>query len=535
MLLSLTIRDFVLIDKAEISFTKGLNILTGETGSGKSAIMEALSLILGAKADAALVRKGEEKASVEALFDLTYLDGAAAMLSTMGIDCEDSSLHIKREIGKEGKGRIWINRETATLAALKSLSPMLMEFVGQRAAKDLFDVSNHLLILDSIGAITPLRAAFQDSFHALTEKKAELKQFTDSMDLARTLYEKKAADLKEIETVSPLEGEDDALFEEYSTLSNVEELKENLQGILNILINDEGSVLGGLNAVRKKTEEYLKIDQKLKDPLEMTKEALANMKEVERVLSLRLSDLEINPERLYFLSERLKAVERLKKLYGPQLSDVLIRWKELKKELSSCFDADEKMEILEQEIRSLTAHTDQLAKKLSQARQQYAEAFANKVTAALRTLNMPSANFSVEIQPKSRSASGDDLIEFYLAPNLGENPVSVSKAASGGELSRVLLAIKLVESSTDTSIVFDEIDANIGGSTSAVIGKQLKELGERKQILLITHFPQLARFACRHLKISKKEEKGRTYTHIEALETSAREEELARMMGSSVV
>ncbi|CRX39436.1 DNA repair protein RecN [Estrella lausannensis] len=535
MLLSLTIRDFVLIDKAEIAFTKGLNILTGETGSGKSAIMEALSLILGAKADAALVRKGQEKASIEALFELSPLDGAAALLNSMGIDSDDSVLHIKREISKEGKSRIWINREVATLASLKSLSPLLMEFVGQRAAKELFDVGNHLIILDSIGDLTPLRVTFQESFHALTEKRAELRQFTDSIDLARALFDKKAADLKEIEAVSPLEGEDDALFEEYSTLSNVEELKENLQGILDILINDESGVLSGLNAVRKKTEEYLRIDQKLKDPLEMTKEALANMKEVERTLSLRLSDLEINPERLYFLSERLKAIERLKKLYGPRLEDVLRRWKELKEELSSSFDADERIESLEQEIRSLTAHTDRLAQELSLARQNFAKIFAKKVTAAIRTLNMPSANFSVEMNIKPRSASGDDLIEFYLAPNLGENPVSVSKAASGGELSRVLLAIKLVESSTNTSIVFDEIDANIGGSTSAVIGKQLKELGERKQILLITHFPQLARFACRHLKISKKEEKGRTYTHIEALEADTREGELARMMGSCVL
>lgn len=534
MLISLTIRDFVLIDKAEISFSKGLNILTGETGSGKSAIMEALSLILGAKADAALVRKGEDKASIEALFDSSRLKGGAEALQNMGIDSEDGLLHIKRELSKDGKSRIWINGSPATLALLKTLSPLLMEFVGQKAAKDLFDLGNHLAILDSIGATEPIKDDFQTSFHALCEKQAELQLLLKSLDEERGRFEKKTDDLREIEAVAPLKGEDDALFEEYSMLSNVEELKESLQHIVDILMSDEGGLLPSLSTVRKKMEEYLKKDASLRDSLLMTNEALANMKEVERAVSLKLSDLEINPDRLLILSERLKAIERLKKRFGPGLDDVLERWDALKNELSSFGSADEKIAALEKEITELKEATDAKAKLLSEKRASFAKLFSCKVTDVIRTLNMPSAVFSVQIVKKARSASGDDLVEFFLAPNLGENPVSVSKAASGGELSRVLLAIKLVESASQASIVLDEIDANIGGSTSAVIGKKLKELGKKKQILLITHFPQLARFACLHLKISKKEENGRTFTVVEELEDLHREKELSRMMGSEV-
>jgi len=523
MILSLAIKDFVLIDEALSHFTKGLNVLTGETGSGKSAVIDALSQILGARGDVSLIRKGQEKAIIEALFDISELPAVSKLLENMGFSVDPLHLHIKREIREDGKGRIWINRETAPLNALKALSPHLIEFVSQRANRDLIDSENHVEIFDTIAGLIPLREQFKEAHLSQLKKERELKLFRENREEFLKKQERIREDLQEIESVSPKSGEEEALFEEYSLLANVDELKNALTSILN------ESSLEAISFVKKKLEEFLKVDASLQEALAMTIEAFANMKEVERSLDLKLSSLEENPERLIFLEGRLKAYARLKRLFG---DDVMAKWEELK-ELQN-FGGEDGEEQLTQEISALKETADHLAKNLSEKRAAASFDFNARVTRILHTLNMPSAEFTVNIQKKSRSEIGDDLIEFFLAPNLGENPVSVSDSASGGELSRVLLAIKLMEEKSHASIIFDEIDANIGGNTAVMVGEKLKLLSLRKQVILITHFPQVARFACHHIKISKKEREGRTYTEIEHLDETARESELLRMLGNSL-
>lgn len=529
MLISLRIQDFVLIDHTTTAFRPGLNVMTGETGSGKSAVIDALNQVLGARADSSLIRNGQEKAIVEALFDISNLPSIPPLLESMGFSVDPTHLHIKREIAKDGKGRIWINREPAPLASIKTLAPLLMEFVGQRANKDLFEAENHLEILDAIGGLVPFKEAFKDVHSRHLKKERELKELLlQKSDLAKNKT-KVAEDLKEIESVSPIKEEEETLFEEYSLLSNVEELREGLLAIVNSL-SGEG-VLHGLSVVKKKTEEFLKIDESLHDPLSMTKEAIANMKEVERFIESKLSNLEANPERLSYLDDRLKRLSRLKKLFGPTMDDVIAKWAELQRASSTFENEDERENQLREEIRLLKNQADLFSQDLRKKRKLFSQEFASKVTSILKTLNMPNALFTVSFQEKATSEKGNDLVEFFLSPNLGENAVSVSKSVSGGELSRVLLAIKLQEQENKATIIFDEIDANIGGNTAVLVGEKLKELSFRKQVILITHFPQVARFACHHIKISKKETEGRTFTEIESLDKSAQEHELLRMSG----
>lgn len=530
MIISLEIHDFVLIDKSTTHFTAGLNVLTGETGSGKSAVIDSLTLVLGARADTSLIRNGQEKAHVSAMFDVSAIPAIPSLLESMGFSVDLEQLHIKREITKDGKSRIWINREMAPLSSLKALSPYLMEFVGQRANRELMEAENHLDVLDTIGGLTSLREQFKGAHLQHLKKERELQNLIQNREASVRRKEKLSLELKEIEEIQPQPGEEEALFEEYCLLANVEELKEGLLSISNIL-NGEG-VLQALSLVRKKTEDFLKIDQSLQDCLDMTKEAIADMKEVERFIDSRLSSLEASPERLSFLDDRLKSFNRLKKLYGGSMDAVIAKWEELKQESMNLENEDEQGEALRKEIAHFKVEADALAKELKDKRSTFSESFSRKVTSVLKTLNMKNAVFTVSLTKKARTEKGDDFVEFFLTPNLGENPVSVSKSASGGELSRVLLAIKLQEEHL-SSIVFDEIDANIGGNTAVLVGEKLKELSLKKQVILITHFPQVARFACRHIKISKKETGGRTFTEIETLEESGREEELLRMLGGS--
>ena len=526
MLLSLKIQDFVLIDQTTIVFKPGLNVITGETGSGKSAVIDALNQVLGARSNSDLIRNGQERATIEALFDITNLPSIPPLLESMGFSVDETLLHIKREIAQGGKGRIWINRESAPLSSIKTLAPALMEFVSQRANKDLIEWENHLEILDTIGGLIPLRDTFKRVHLEQLKQERELRELLENLAVYAKRKESIAENLKEIESVSPKEGEEEALFEEYSLLCNVEELKEGLLSLLNTL-NGEG-ILQGLSLVRKKTEEFLKFDGSLKDTLQMTLEAIANMKEVEYSIESKLSNLEANPERLHFLDDRLKAFARLKKLYGKTMNDVIVKWEELKQE-SEKFE-DEREEQLREKIETLKGQADHLSQELSTKRKNFSLGFSRKVTRVIKTLNMKNALFTVAFEEKQRGEKGKDQVEFFLSPNLGENPVQVSNV-SGGELSRVLLAIKLQEEGNLSSIVFDEIDANIGGNTAVMVGEKLKELSSKKQVILITHFPQVAKFACHHLKISKKETDGRTYTEVEALDKEGLHSELLRMQG----
>lgn len=530
MLLSLQIHNFVLIDKASIEFKPGLNIITGETGSGKSAVIDALNLVLGRRADTDMIRKGQEKATVEAIFDTSRLFEVNQVLENMGLNPDSDQVHIKRDIARDGKGRIWINRELVPLTALKTLASHLMEFVGQKASSCLTEPENHLDILDKIANLYPDRKAFKEAHLLQLKKEKQLQRLIINREEAAKNWLKQTDDLKEIELISPQEGEEETLFEEYARLSRSEELKEGLLSISLALGGEE--ILQSLTNVKKKLEEFVQIDGTLQESLNMTQEAIANMKEVERFVDRKLSHLDENPERLSYLDLRLKSLNRLKKLYGPSMKDVFSKWDRLLTESKNYENTEESEEELKEEIRSLIIKADTLSKNLTAKRVEASAFLSLKVTSLLRTLNMPSALFTVSFKEKTRSETGDDLIDFELLPNLGENPVSVSLAASGGELSRVLLALKLIEE-TPSPIVFDEIDANIGGNTAVMVGEKLKSLSLKKQVILITHFQQVARFACHHIKISKKESLGRTFTSIEPIEAIEREKELARMLGSS--
>ncbi len=523
MLKTLRIHNIILIEMAELDFELGFTVLTGETGAGKSAILKALGLVLGDRADSRLVRKGEAKARVEALFEIGDLPGVTDLLDEAGIECEDDELLIRRELTSSGKSRAYINNAMAQTGLLKRLGNLLIDLVGQHANLRLSSPEYQCDVLDLYGGLLEKRANFAEQWQQLRTKEKELAALVAGEAERLRELNRLQVEVEELTTAAVKEGEEETLFAEYSRLANSEELNGGLGRVV------DGLQELTLSHLRETLAQCASLDAALKPQVEALTSAHLELQEVGHELRAYQSRLESSPGRLEQVNDRLCLLTTLQKKYGTvstYLSEATIR-------LGSLESADMRIEELNQEVAALSATVDHAATALTKARKKSGKTLETELTEQLQPLNMEGARFEVKIAAESRTARGDDAIEFLFSPNMGEGSVPIRSCASGGELSRVLLALKTTLAGLELTptLVFDEIDANIGGQTGALVGKKIKAIADKRQVLCITHLPQVAREADHHFHICKQESDGRTHSTVTQLGKGRREVELTRMIG----
>jgi DNA repair protein RecN (Recombination protein N) len=525
VLTELNIRNFAIIDELRVAFDGGLNVISGETGAGKSIIIGAVSLLLGDRANADMIRSFEDAAVVEALFDVRGRDGLRDRICEMGFGDGDE-LVVRRVVSRSGKNRVYINGQLASLASLAAIGESLINICGQHEHQMILNPETHLDILDEFGGLMPLRTAYRENYNrcrSLQERLAGLQERqarrTEREELLRYQVE-------EIAAADPKPGEDVALADEKKILANVRKLTDLAGAAHETLYGKGGAVLSELRGVVAAVKEIRKIDPALKLTDQELEEIYFRIEEAAFTLRDYAKHLSFDPGRLEVLEERLEALGRLKRKYGGTLDAVLARRTEAQKELGE-------ISSLEEEIG---------ARALSEKRQAAAASLKRSVEAEIRTLGMEGARFEALF----RNAGGDrgetvlnekgmDTPEFYLTTNPGEEMKPLRGIASGGELSRIMLALKKVLARTGSvgTIVFDEVDSGIGGATAHIVGRKLREVAQHHQVLCITHLPQIACCGDRHYRVVKGLAGERTNTSVSLLSDEERLEEITRMLGGT--
>lgn len=534
MLKELRIQNLILVETADILFDPGLNVLSGETGAGKSAIVEALSLVLGERADASVVRSGAEKGVVEAFFDVSAPSFLSSFLEEAGIDSTDeNTLVVRREIFANGKSRAFLNNQMAQVNFLRKLGNRLAKFVSQHGNQSLFIKDHHRCLLDQFGDLVTLSLEYGNAYAAESKMRAELGKRVEEASQRFREIEVCQLEIEEIQEAALKPHEEEELFVEYTRLSNADAISHEIEGIFGTLSGEKMSVLSLLARQKMGFERLLSLDARFQEVASSFHSAFLDLQEVSFALQTALTRLEKEPDRLAKVNDRLTLINRLKKKYGATVESIHAYFDLTKKRLAELASMEDRIEEWREQLPLLEQQTERLAAELSQKRKEAAFHMQEAMTQELRSLNMPKAEFLVKMETQRRSSTGVDDVEFYLAPNVGEPAVSLCECASGGEVSRVLLALHVVMGAKEKIpiLVFDEVDANIGGKTAAIVGEKLQLLGQSHQVLCITHFPQVARYASRHLQITKQEIGGRTVTAILTLSDQERTAELQRMMG----
>ena len=537
MLQELRIKNFAIIDELDLSFSKGFNILTGETGAGKSIILNAVQLLLGDRASEELIRSSEEEASVEALFDISENREVKGRIQEKGQRLsgteERDSLLVRRVISRSGRGKAFINGNLATLGMLSEIGEELLSIYGQHEHQSLQRVDTHIDILDEFGELMELQEEFQNLFQRFTSLSQELERIRGEKERREKERELKAFQSKEIEKAGIRIGEEEALKEEKKVLAHAKKLTDFANASEEVLYSTEGSAIERIQSVLHQGKEMLTIDPSLSPIFKNLDGALIQLEEVALALIDYSKRIEVNPGRLEEIEYRLEEIDRLKRKYGSTEADILRFKEEVDETLRSFTSDEEKLSRLEGEIDPLREEMTHRAQKLSRERKRVASELKRSVEKELATLGMKKTTFEVRIDDQALSNKGKDRIEFLISPNIGEEVKPLAKIASGGELSRIMLALKRILAIIGGRqvLIFDEVDAGIGGAIAEVVGRKLRELSKHHQVICVTHLPQIACFADRHHSVKKEVKSGRTVTVVDPLEKEARVEEIARMLG----
>ena len=538
MLNELSITNFAIIDELHVSFDEGLNIISGETGAGKSILIGAVSLLLGDRATAEMIRTQADTATVEALFNIQSDTALQEKLSGMGFSAGEQ-LVIRRVISRTGKNRAQINGQMATLNNLAHISESLINICGQHEHQMILFAENHIDILDEFGGCLSARKAFEAvyfQYQQILDRMEKLenmrRQRSDKVDLIQF-------QLKEIADLNPRLGEDAALVDEKKVLVNAQKLTDYANQAYALLYAENRCVTDQLKEVLSQIKEIQKIDPSLHLSLSELEGSFIVLQEAALTLRDYGRTLVFDPERLVTIDERLDAINRLKRKYGGSTEAVLAKKQDMEDELQHASNVAEELTNLTQEKDRIIGDLREKALALSGLRQRAAILLKEAVDAAIHELNMPHAYFFAQFLRRCSETDNDygpkggDEIEFYLAANAGEEPKALNKIASGGELSRVVLALKNVLSQTGSvaTVVFDEVDSGIGGATAEIVGRKLKEVSVHHQVICITHLPQIASFGGPHLRVSKQVVDGRTSTLVEKIDDEQKIEEIGRMLG----
>jgi DNA repair protein RecN (Recombination protein N) len=539
MLRELSIKNLAIIDELTTSFTEGLNVISGETGAGKSIIMGALSLLLGERASNDLIRSSEKSAEVEALFDIEEENGIRERLDSMGL-YDGNELLMKRTVSRSGKNRVYINGSPATLGMLSSLSEFLVNICGQHEHQVILDADNHIDILDEFGALLPLRTEYSglyNEYQALLRRLEELKTANREKGEREELLR---FQLKEIQESGLRIGEDAELQSEKKILINAQKLKEYAEEAYDILYGREGSVLEGFVQTVKNLKEIKTIDSGLAVSDEEMESAEFGLEEIAYALRDYKKGIDFNPERLEEIDDRLEYLGRLKRKYGGEIGHILEKERDIEEELGLISSMEEEIGRASEEISEKQEVVLSKAAELSRERRNAARLLEEQVEREIHSMMMNNTGFEVRFlqSPEESDVSylnpkGIDALEFYLSTNIGEDMKPLNKIASGGELSRIVLAMKKVLATTASvgTVVFDEVDSGIGGAAAEAVGEKLKDVSTHHQVICITHLPQIACFGKTHFLVSKEVSKGRTNTCINFLDESERVDEITRMLG----
>jgi DNA repair protein RecN (Recombination protein N) len=552
MLVLLTITDFAIIQHLETSFNTELNILSGETGAGKSIIINAVNLILGGRASGDLIRSGCGEARVEALFTLPKNPAIQELLESLDIPFEGEII-IKRTISREGRNRITINGSPATLQMLSRLGPRLISVSGQHEHQLLLKPENHIYILDDFGKLSGERKSLNRRFEEHQARKEAFRTIEMEIREGEERQELKKFQMEEIERADIQPDEDRLLEEERKRLRHAEQLLLLLGQAVDTLYENEQSIVTRLALCHKDLDRGAALDNRFLPVVETLEASRAELEEAAMTLRDLQRGISVDPARLEEVEERLQLLHELKRKYGSSLEDVLGFRDRISLGLEGL---DRKRGELKQEgkrLRELGEDMTKRARTLSQKRKKAARAFEKAVTAELEYLDMGGTRFEVrfhqeneasrpgtevsEGEPGGLGADGYDRIEFMLSPNVGEALRPLTKTASGGELSRIMLAMKTILASTISveTIIFDEVDAGIGGATAEVVGEKLNSLANYHQIICISHLPQIASKGSTHFQVEKSVVGGRTRTGIRQLGPEERVQEIARLLGGKVI
>jgi DNA repair protein RecN (Recombination protein N) len=525
MLRFLRIRNLAVIEVVEVEFEPGFNVLTGETGAGKSIVVEAVGLLLGARSSADLVRTGESHAVIEAIFEH---DGKETI--------------VRRELTNQGRSRSFIGGALATAAALRELSAKLVELHGQHEHQALLDPLTHLPVLDEHAGLTELTSQVADSWAGVRTLREQLERSRmDSREKTARL-DLITFQLGEIRKAAPRDAEDESLAATRQVLASAERVQRLCAESYAALYESDGSALASLGAVWKRVGELAAIDPQFGSYVEARDGIKGQLEDLAFFLRSYADTVDASPARLQEVEDRLALLERLKRKYGPTLGDVIERGHDLAREQELLTGAGERAEDLQNALNVASDRYLKAARELSRLRREAARQFARTVEGLLADLAMTRTRFEVrfnaaELGPEEWAESGIDRSEFFVSPNPGEELRPLARIVSGGELSRVMLALKTMAAGNEPgkTLIFDEVDAGIGGRVADVVGMRLRALGDRFQVLCITHLPQISAQATTHFRIEKNIRGGRTLTSVDRLNEAARVEEIARMIGGTVV
>jgi DNA repair protein RecN (Recombination protein N) len=548
MLLELNIRNFAIIEEAHLEFGAGLNVLSGETGAGKTIILNALGLLLGSRASPDMIRAGEKEAVVEGLFEL---EGEAAMpeLTAGKLDGGSRELLVRRTIAEGGgRSRVTIDGELATVQSLGKIGASLVQVYGQHEQHSLLRAESHREILDRYANLDDELASYRERYARAEEIRSRLQELNRRERERADLLELARFRATELERAGLVAGEDEALSRERTVLSNASKLAEAALEAEQALYGADGAATETVSRAEVRLVEAAALDPKLGDALEMIKSARANLEEAARTLGAYASKIEADPARLEEIDNRLQEVTRLKRKYGGSIDSALETLERSRAEIGELEGIGESKAQVEAAIAAALDELVAHANKLSSIRKRAAADLSRKMEAELKSLGMRSPGFEPRLRALASEDAGFvhggvalgsfgiDTIEFHLSPNVGQPAMPLLRIASGGELSRVMLALKRLEAQRRgvATMIFDEVDAGIGGAVAQVVGRKLKQLSRFHQILCVTHLAQIAAFADRHLTVEKEERRGSTRSRVAVLEPGDRTEEIARMLGGEV-
>ncbi len=537
MLTDLIIRNFAIIDRLQVSFRSGFNVLTGETGAGKSIIIDAVGLLLGERARPDLIRTGEEEATVEALFDLSAAPELIRELAEAGFDNGDELL-VRRTVSRAGKNKVFINGSLATLAQLQPVTVGLMVIYGQHAQQGLQRSDLHLELLDGIAGAGPLLAAYLQCYKEARQLEERLLHLDEAERERQHRLDYLGFQSRELAEANLRAGEDEELEAERRLLLHAERLVAATGGGYDILYGEDGAVCERLEALAGSLENLTNVDPALGPLAESLRSSLYSLEDVALQLRDRAQKVSFESGRQNEVEERLARLASLKRKYAPTIDELLALRQRIDQELAELADLDATRDGLSKALACAREKMLQAGLSLSDQRRQGAALLQQRVEAELAGLAMGRARFEVRLTPLAEAGPrGLEKGEFYLSPNPGEEPKPLARIASGGELSRIMLALKSAapEAGGIPTLVFDEVDAGIGGEAATAVGEKLRGVAGDRQVLCITHLPQVAAFADTHYRVEKQERDGRTFTALVRLDGEERTREMARMLGGARV
>jgi DNA repair protein RecN (Recombination protein N) len=537
------IRNVAVIDRLEVDFEPGLNLLTGETGAGKSILIDALGLVLGSRASSDLVRTGAESAVVEAGFELGPIPRSLARrLKEIGVEAEDEIV-IRREVQASGRGKATVNGVGAARQLLRELAPYLADIHGQGDSSSLLRPEAGIELLDRFGGTREERRNVRDLFREVRRLETEIvrvERRARERDERKLELDEAAA---EIEKAAPRPGEDEDLLAERRLVGHAEKLRSLSEEIFRTLYDDEDSALSRLASAWKKVSELSSIDPRWQIYLADRDTLTSSLQDLALHARDYARNIDVSPGRMDELESRLAQLERLKRKYGGSLAAVLAKGEAARREIAELEGSEERISELRSALESARSGYRTLAEEISSQRRQAAKRLEKLVAKELKDLALEKARFRVEIaaadgsEPSLWRESGLDDVELLFTANPGEEPRPLAKTASGGELARFVLGLKAVSAKGERAktLVFDEVDAGIGGRVADAVGEKLRELAKVHQVICVTHLPQIASFAPAHYRIDKMERDGRTETRIARLDPKARVDEIARMLAGAVI